>query len=156
MKRLEQIAAAIMLVLAAIIVFDTGDLTYWSGLSPGNRFVPLWVAGVSAVLALLLFREAMLRQQDQPVDWPDRDGVIRVGGTFAAICALPIAVSGIGPIPGIGFLLTTAVFVLVILLVLLRRRLLPSLLAMVVTAGTIYIVFISWLSIPLPKGFLGI
>ena len=139
-----------MLILAVVIVFATGDLTYWSGLSPGNRFVPLWVAGISAVLALLLFREAWQRKTDEPVDWPDRDGIIRVVGTYVAICALPAVV------PLLGFVLTCAVFVGVILLALLRRRLLPTLLTVATTTGLIYVVFVSWLSIPLPKGFLGI
>ena len=150
MKRLEQVAAGIMLILAAVLVFATGDLIFWDGMSPGNRFVPLWLAGGITLLSVLLLREAARRTVDEPADWPDRPGLIRVAGTFAAICAFPFLVDGLG------FLLTIAVFMAIMLFVLLGRRPLPALLAISVTTLVIYIVFISWLSIPLPKGFLGI
>ncbi len=150
MKRLELITAAIFLALSLVIVVSTGDLAYWEEVSPGNRFMPLWVAGAGALLALLLLLEARRRQSPGEVDWPDRTGWFRVVSTLAAIVVFAVLVDVIG------FILATALFIIVLLLGVLRRAVVPSVLTSVITVGLIYGVFISWLSIPLPKGVFGI
>lgn len=150
MRRIEVAAAGIMLFLAAVVILATSDLHYWTGVGPGNRFVPIWISVIVAVLALMLIRDALRRRDDRPVEWPDRAGALRVGGTFVAICALPYVVDYLG------FVLSIAAFMAVMLLALLRCRLAPSLLTVAIASGVIYTVFISWLSIPLPKGVFGI
>src|SRR5688500_12213309 len=115
MKRLDYAAAAVMLLMAGVIVVATQDLTFWDEFGPSTRFMPLWVAGVSALLAILLILEAARRSSDAPVDWPDRHGVRRVTLTFAAI------VGFITIVPWLGFVFATAVFVLVMLLGVERR-----------------------------------
>ena len=150
MKRLELMTAAIFLALSILIVVNTAGLAYWEDISPGNRFMPLWVAGASALLALLLFLEASRRKSPGEVEWPDRPGWIRVVSTLAAIIAFALVVDLLG------FLVGTALFILVVLLGVLRRPVVPSALAAAITVGVIYSVFIAWLSIPLPKGVFGI
>jgi hypothetical protein len=150
MRRLDYAAAAVMLLLAGVIVFATQDLTFWDEFGPSTRFMPLWVAGVSALLAVLLILEAARRSPDAPVDWPDRRGARRVALTFAAICGF------IAIVPWLGFVLATAVFVLVMLFGVERRPVLPALFTAAITALLIQAVFIWWLSIALPKGALGI
>ena len=150
MKRLELITAAIFLALSIVIVVNTSHLAYWDEISPGNRFMPLWVAGASALLALLLLIEASRRKSPGEVEWPDRPGWFRVVSTLAAIMAFAVVVDLLG------FVVGTALFILVVLLGVLRRRIVPSALAAAITVGIIYSVFVSWLSIPLPKGVFGI
>ena len=150
MKRLDYAAAAVMLLLAGVIVLATQDLTFWDDFGPSTRFMPLWVAGVSALLAVLLIVEAARRSSDAPVDWPDRLGIRRVALTFAAI------VGFIAIVPWLGFVLATAVFVLVMLVGVERRPVLPALLTAAITTLLIQAVFIWWLSISLPKGALGV
>lgn len=149
MKQLELAAAGVMLALAAVVLLSTTDLHYWTGVGPGNRFVPIWISVVTIVLSLVLIRDALRRTGDQPADWPDLPGALRVGGTYAAICVLPYVVEFLG------FLLAIAVFMMVVLLAFLRCPLKPSLLTVLITTGTIYSVFIASLSIPLPKGIFG-
>ena len=50
-----------------------------------------------------------------------------------------------------GFLL-----MLGLLLIVLRRPLPASLLTAVISTALVYAVFVAWLNVPLPKGFLGI
>ena len=149
MKRLDIASAAVMLVLAALVVAGTPELDFWDDVGPGSRFMPVWVAGVTAVLSLLLMLEARRRAAD-PVDWPDRTGLRRVASTFAGIIAFVLAA------PGLGFVVTTALFVVALLLIVERRPLLPSLVSGLVTAALIHAIFIAWLSIALPKGILGV
>lgn len=150
MKRIEQITATIFLLLAAVVVVSTRDLAYWEDISPGNRFMPLWVAGASAVLALLLLLEAGRRTNAGDVDWPDRGGAFRVISTLLGIVVFALLADVIG------LLAATALFIIAVLVGVLRRPLLPSALATAITVTLIYGVFVSWLSLPLPKGVFGL
>jgi putative tricarboxylic transport membrane protein len=149
MKRLDIASAVVMMLLAGLVVAGTPELDFWDDVGPGSRFMPLWVAGVTAVLSLLLIVEARRRAAD-PVDWPDRAGLRRVASTFAAIIAFVLAA------PWLGFVVTTALFVVALLLIVERRPLLPSLMSGLLTAALIHAIFIAWLSIALPKGVFGV
>jgi hypothetical protein len=150
MSRLEIVAAIIMLVLAAIMAAGTAELAAWEEVAPGPRFMPLGIAGLSALLAVLLILEARANREERPVEWPDRPGGVRVTLAIIGIVAFLLVT------PWLGFVLGSAAFALFMLLVVIRRRLLPSLLTTVITAAMIQGIFISWLSIPLPKGVFGI
>lgn len=150
MKRLEQISAVCIILLAAAAIFGTSELAFLRGTAPGPRFMPLAVAAVSALLAALLFLDAARRPDDTPVEWPDREGRIRVALTAVAIVAF-IAAS-----PWLGLVVGSAVFVLVYLLTVLRRRIVPSVATAVVTALLIQGIFVSWLGTTLPRSVFGI
>jgi putative tricarboxylic transport membrane protein len=149
-KRLEQVTAVLVLALAAIAIFGTGRLAFWQGTSPGPRFMPLVVAAFCGVLAVLLFLEATRRASEEPVEWPDREGAVRVTLTAAAI------IGYIALAPLLGFVVGSAVFVLILLLAVLRSRLLPSLLTAAISAGIIQGVFVTWLGTALPRGIFGL
>jgi putative tricarboxylic transport membrane protein len=149
-KRLEQVTAVLVLAMAAAAVLGTTSLAFWQGTSPGPRFMPLMVAVFCGLLAALLLIEAMRRQADQPVDWPDRAGVLRV------VCTAACIVGFIALAPLLGFVVGSAAFVLVLLLAVLRRALLPSLITAAITAGIIQGVFVSWLGTALPRGVFGV
>ena len=148
MRRYDLITALIMLALAAVAAFGTQGLDFWDDFGPSTRFMPIWVAVVTAVLALLLIFAK--RQHDPPPEWPDRAGAVRVSLVFLAIVIF------IASVPWLGFLVATVLFVLAMLLGIERRPVLPSLLTAAITAGLIQGVFSWWLSIPLPKGAFGL
>ena len=150
MKLVDYVTAAVMLILAVVVVIGTRELDVWDDFGPSSRFMPVWVAGAAAILALLLVLEANRRTEEPDIDWPDRSGVRRVALTFAGIVAFVAAA------PLLGFVLATAIFVLGLLLGIDRRPLLPSALAALVTAALIQAIFVSWLSIALPKGVFGL
>jgi hypothetical protein len=150
MNRLEQISAISMLLLASIVVFGTSELTAWEDSAPGPRFMPLAVAGASALLASLLLLEVRSKNSLTPADWPDRAGAFRVILTTLAIWGFLLVA------PWLGFVLGSAALVLFLLIVVTRCRLGPSLIVTVITAALIQGVFVSWLSVALPKGILGI
>jgi hypothetical protein len=150
MKRLDFITAAAMLLLAAAVIYETGSLAYWDDITPGSRFMPLWISAATIVLSGLLVLEAIRKDSDQPVDWPDPVGRARVALTMLAIFGF-VALA-----PVLGFVAGAAAFVLVMLIGVLRRPILPSAFTAVVAAGIIHGVFVQWLSVALPKGMVGL
>jgi putative tricarboxylic transport membrane protein len=148
MKRLDYITATVMLAFSAVVVFGTGGLDFWDDFGPSSRFMPLWVAGATALLSLLLILEAGRSTEEAAL--PDRSGARRVALTLACIVGFMAAA------PWLGFIAATATFVLVLLLGVERRRVLPSLVTAVATASIVQAIFVTWLAIPLPKGVLGL
>jgi hypothetical protein len=149
MKRLEQLTAILMYLIAAVLILGTGELPAWENAAPGPRFVPIAVAGVSVILASLLLMEARRSDPNTRAEWPDRSGVRRVGLTILGICGF-LAVA-----PWTGFVVGSALFALFMLVVVTRQRLLPSVLVTAIITGLIQGIFISWLEIALPRGVFG-
>lgn len=150
MRALERSAALAMLALAFVVGLGSRELTFWDGFSPGDRFMPLIIACVTAILALLYFREAGRRLPDEPAPWPK-------GGSATRVSAIAIAIIGFAvAAPWLGFVTATAAFVGVVLVAVLKRPVLPSLLAVAITTLIVHGVFVAWLGIRLPTGIVGI
>lgn len=143
------VPASLLLVLSAAVFLDTRHLEFFDGI-PGPAFLPIWLAVAGCVLFVLRLLEARRLPEAGSADWPDRSGLRRVILTFAGLAAIPLAA------PFVGMLAAIVLYIAFLLLVVLRQRLGPSLLTVAVTAGVVYGIFVLWLGIALPKGFLGI
>jgi putative tricarboxylic transport membrane protein len=148
LRRLDIVAALILLGLSALVAFETWDLPYWSTFAPGPAFASLWVAAAGALIGAVLLVQA-LRSGDEPADWPDRTGARQVVLGIAALWLL------FASLPFLGTVVGGLVFMLLFLLGIARRPLLPSLAASVLTVTLIESVFVLWLDISLPTGVLG-
>jgi len=126
------------------------QLGYWDGFAPSSGFAPLWVAVVGIALAAALFF-AKNEANDEAATTPDEPGaLLRVGQAIVGIVIFLAVTPFLGMVPA-GFLL-----MLGLLLIVLRRPLPASLLTAVISTALVYAVFVAWLNVPLPKGFLGI
>jgi putative tricarboxylic transport membrane protein len=150
MRRLNIAAGLVFLALSAIVVAGTWDLAYWSDFSPGPAFAPIWIAAAGAILAILLLWQEVRDPTPEPADLPPWPALARVLMTVAAL-SLALAFA-----PRLGFVATVVALTLFVLLVVERRRVLPSLIVTVLTAALIHGVFVAWLNVQLPKGFLGL
>ncbi|MCK0209714.1 tripartite tricarboxylate transporter TctB family protein [Starkeya koreensis] len=144
------IALAMLLIYAGLL-FAGIDLVYWDGYAPASGFAPVWVAISGLILAtLMLFdigAEPVL--EDGPI-LPSREEFRRVVLALAALWLFVVAAPFLGMIPA------ALALMLFLLLVVLGRPLLPSLLTAFVTDGLIYLIFIHWLNVQLPRGIFGI
>ena len=150
MRTADIISAAILLALALVAGAGTLDLPYWSEFSPGPAFAARWIALVAAVLAALLMWEALTRTEHAAIEWPDREGVRRVGLACVLLWAFVAA------LPWLGFTLDATALMLALLLLVQRRPLAPSLLTTAITVAGAWGIFIAWLQIKLPVGVLGV
>ena len=150
MRRLNIAAALVFLALSAVVVVGISDLAYWSDFAPGPAFAPIWVAGAGAVLALLLILQEVRDPSREPVDLPPRTPLMRVLMTIGALALALVAA------PRIGFVMTVAVLAFFVLVAVERRRIGPSLIVTGLTAALVHGVFVAWLNVQLPKGFLGL
>lgn len=150
MKLTDIAPALVMLALAATMVIGTASLQIWDGFTAGPAFFPVLIAIFTTVLALLLILRAWRGEVGEDVNWPDR-GVLRsVGSVYGALIGFLVLTPVLGMIPAI------CVFLAVVMIGVLRQPLVGSLVAVGVTTGLIYIIFVRWLALPLPTGVLGL
>lgn len=149
--RIGEVAPAItMIALSAVVALGTWSLGLWDGFTPGPAFVPILVSTIGVALAALRLFEARLSPSGGLRDWPDRPTLTSIALTVIGLAAFAILA------PLIGMIAAAVMLTGFLLIGVLRQPLLPSLLAVAVTTGMIYAIFVWWLGLRLPQGVLGI
>jgi hypothetical protein len=147
MQKRDAVPALFMIAASGTVFFGTAGLNFWDGVTPGARFFPAGVAGVTLLLALALLW-TQLRGTDQGfVDVPDRPALLRVGLTVVGLVTLAAGAPVIGLVP---MLMLFAAFMLVAVL---RQRLLPTAITTLVIGLGTHLIFVRWLAVPLPAPF---
>jgi hypothetical protein len=146
----DVIPALLMLVLSAAIAFDTRSLSFWADTTPGPAFLPVWLAIAGALLFVLRLVEARRTRSAATAQWPDRAALARVAMVVGGLVVVPLIASLAGLVLALGL------FVAYLLLMVLRQPLWPSLVAVGITVGLVYTIFVGWLGVPLPRGLIGI
>jgi putative tricarboxylic transport membrane protein len=152
MKRPYQITSAVLILAAAFLARESLRLRYYTSLGPGPGFFPLWLSVLVAVLGAAMFWRATFGPPEaKPADfYANRGGYLRIGAVIGALVAVIVLIEPLG------FRLAMLGFYLFILTALGRRHwLLTGIIAMAGSFG-VYYVFVHWLAVPLPIGFLGI
>jgi putative tricarboxylic transport membrane protein len=148
-RRSLLVVAVLLVAFGAYFTAVAFELPYFQRITPGPGFFPRWVGGLFTVLAALLFVNTLRSHETLDSAWPDRAGWSNVGIT-SAVLALSLLL-----FDTLGYVLSTALLMLVTMAVLGRHRL-PVLVG--VTAFTslgTYLLFSAWLRVPLPRGVLG-
>lgn len=146
MKKIDIVAALILLGLSTLVVTETWDLPYWARFTPGPAFAAVWVAAAGFLIGGVLLVQALRSTSTEPVDWPDWTGARQVTLGAAAMWILLVI------LPWLGTALAGLIFMLFFLLAVARRPLLPSIFTAVLTVVMIETVFGIWLRIKLPQG----
>jgi hypothetical protein len=138
-----------MLAFAGVVVMATLPLGLWQGFTPGPALFPVMIAGLPAILGVQLVVRALRGSGEGLIDWPGR----RVQGTIALVYATLIGFFVLTPL--IGMMPSIALFLAVVMIGVLRQPLVGSVLAVVITTGFLYLIFVLWLALPLPQGVWG-
>lgn len=147
MRILLAIPAIFMICLATGILFGTQGLRYWDGMTPGARFLPVWLAGTALVLSAILLLTQSRGTDGGVPDLPDARGARRVGATVVALIGFGLLVDPIGMVPAI------ALFMMFLLMVVQRASFVPSLVTALIVSVGIEVIFALWLGVPLPAPF---
>ena len=148
MARADRITAAVLLAFS--LAFAAGGLKYypyWSDSGPGSGFLPGWLGGVMAALALLmLLRRPRATQDDW---WPQGEGARRL---VALVAASVLYVALLKPL---GMIVASALYLAFVMRHFERHAWwLTALVVFLASAGN-WLVFVHWLKVPFPLGPLG-
>lgn len=152
MARRDVVAAVVMLVFASAVAVESLRLLPFGAVrNPGPGFFPWWTSVVLAVLSLVLLGHAIranvspFRAHSRAED-ETRAGLVRVVGLLAAL-----AVYSLG-LDAVGYPIATFLLVLFMLRTTEPHRWPVALGLAVLAAGGSYLVFATWLAVPLPTG----
>ncbi|MEZ5815773.1 MAG: tripartite tricarboxylate transporter TctB family protein [Hyphomicrobiaceae bacterium] len=152
MKRGWIVASLVFLALFCATIWQSVSLPLLDELGPGPGFFPLWLAGIGAVLSLLLVIETARAPDPSPGEAliPASDALFRVASVVVMLAV------GAALLDWLGWRLTALIVTAVLLPALGARS--PIAIAAFVLAASfgVFHVFYYWLKVPLPIGTFGI
>lgn len=145
------VTSIILLALFGATIWLSTGLPILDDLGPGPGFFPLWLAGLGAVLAVLLIMETSRQPaEDGEGLTPDRAALFRIAAIIIVLAAAALAFESLG-------WRITAFFTVALLLPALGARSIVAIVpfALIASFGVFH-VFYHWLKVPLPIGSFGI
>jgi len=150
MRRCNQVAGILLLVLSIATIVGSRDLIYKVEFSPGAGFFPFWLGASLLILSLiLLLKNTVFKSpatEENPL--PGRKALLRI---FSILGSLLVAIL---LFERIGFLITMFSFVAFLLIFLEKYRWYSGILISLVMVFAVYGIFKIWLNVPLPLGLL--
>jgi putative tricarboxylic transport membrane protein len=145
----DRITAAVLLAFS--LAFAAGGLKYypyWSESGPGSGFLPAWLGGVMAALALLM----LLRRPRgaDAAEWlPRGEGARRV---VVLIAASVLYVALLKPL---GMIVASALYLAFVMRYFERHAWRLTAVVVLAAAAANWLVFVHWLKVPFPLSPLG-
>jgi putative tricarboxylic transport membrane protein len=147
MRIADLIGGVVVLILGLAVIYFSLELEYYSEFGPGPGFLPLWI-GVVLIGCAIFGIINVLRKHD-------KIGTFFRPRTKLGLRVLIIIFIAFLLLPLLGFSIGLALFVGITMRIMGKHRWVSCSLTAVVTAICIHLVFISWLTIPLPQGLIG-
>jgi putative tricarboxylic transport membrane protein len=151
-KRADIITGVILMGLFGLMAYQSSKLDMVYRNSPGAGFFPLGLS-LLALLAVAVILVAAFRRPaalDHPVHWPRGVGLRRIAGTLGGFLVYAWLTTVLG------FILSTAAYMLLMARMLGGRRWLSAAAVSVLTALGLFLLFRVWLKMELPTGRLPI
>ncbi len=146
------VTSLMLLVLFAFAIWQSIGLSLHDDLGPGPGFFPIWLAGIGAVLSVLLILETARGPADKPGEslLPEREALFRI------MSVIVVLVAGAAVFDWLGWRLTALAVSLLLLPALGARSLLAVIPFSLAASFGVFHVFYHWLKVPLPIGTFGI
>jgi putative tricarboxylic transport membrane protein len=135
----ELVLALVFVALGGLWIAKGARMSLWEGFAPDSGFLPLIYGVLLAGLAAAVIAQLLAARAGPPGE-AIRKPLIVLGALAAAVAALPLA----------GYAIS--VFALLLFLYAFVERLpwLPATAVSAATSGILYLVFKTWLGVPLP------
>lgn len=151
-NRAYAVAALVLLLAAGIVGQQALGMSFYSFLGPGAGFFPAILAGLLAVLSLVLLFQAVARADSLPeiAFAADPMAYARIATVIVSLLAIAVLIEELG------FLPSMIVFFVLMFAVLGRHRLSLSVGLAVVLSFAYHFFFKELLNVPLPSGAFGL
>lgn len=151
MRRPDFIGGISAVAFGIFAITEAAQLDYWSRFGPGPGFVPLWSSIIIVGGGILLTMQAVRKRV--PATTTPRPEKVK-GLINVAIVVLLTVIAAL-MMSYIGFTASMFVYVTVLVSGIGKHKWHVGLLTGAITAVSFYVVFATWLQVPLPKGFMG-
>ena len=131
--------ALVFAALAALWIAKGAGMPLWQGFAPDSGFLPLLYGVLLFVLAGAVLVQLVAAKDALPGE-AIRKPLVILGALVATVGALPIA----------GFAISVFALLLFLYAAVERLPMLPSAVVSGATTGVLYLIFKTWLGVPLP------
>jgi hypothetical protein len=138
-SRGELALACVFAALGALWIARAARMNLWEGFAPDSGFLPLAYGAILLGLAIAVAAQVVAARAEPPAA-AVRKPLAVLGALGAAVAALPYA----------GFAVTVFLLLLFLYAAVERLRLAPSLAVSGATTAVLYLIFKTWLGVPLP------
>ena len=135
----ELVLALVFAALAALWIAKGATMPLWQGFAPDSGFLPLIYGVLLLFLAAAVLVQILTTKEKRPGE-AIRKPLVVLGALVAAVAALPFA----------GFVIAVFALLLFLYAAVERLPLAASLVVSGATTGVLYLVFKTWLGVPLP------
>lgn len=147
MRIADFVGGVIALLLGVAVIYFSSQMEYYSEFGPGPGFLPLWIGVVLVGCAIFIIINVLRKH--------DKIGTFFKPRTKQGLHVLIVIFITFLVLPLLGFSIGLALFVGITMRIMGKHRWVSCSLTAVVTAICIHLIFISWLTIPLPQGVIG-
>ena len=135
----ELVLALVFAALAALWIAKGATMPLWQGFAPDSGFLPLIYGVLLFVLAGAVLVQLVAAKDARPGE-AIRKPLVILGALVATVGALPI----------VGFAISVFALLLFLYAAVERLPMLPSAVVSGATTGVLYLIFKTWLGVPLP------
>jgi len=150
MNRVDKVSSFAWLMASMAIIAGSSAYSLGTLSRPGPAFLPLGCGIIMAVLSLVVFGQAVLRDKGKATK--NEEGSLLTARWPRLVAALAILFAYAFLLEFFGFAMMTLVFMLFVLKVVDPADWWTAILEAVLAAGVSYFLFEFWLKVPLPKG----
>jgi putative tricarboxylic transport membrane protein len=145
----DRVAAAVLLGVGAFVAVYARTLPYWHDYAPGPGFFPFWLGVLLACAAVVELAPTIVFRRPAS----ERGGDPQLTRRSWALAALSVGAALL--IAPLGLILATALFVAAASWTLDPSRRIVVVFATLLIPACVWLVFVAWLNVPLPRGPLG-
>jgi hypothetical protein len=135
----ELVLALVFAALAVLWIAKGATMPLWQGFAPDSGFLPLIYGALLFLLAAAVLVQLLAAGDGRPGE-AIRKPLVILGALVAAVAALPMA----------GFAVSVFALLLFLYAAVERLPVVNSAVVSAVTTGVLYLVFKTWLGVPLP------
>lgn len=140
----DVVVAGLALALGAAAIIESAKLPLGTVRNPGQGFFPWWTSVVIVLLAIVLLAQVLTSRSSTSQHTPGR--IAKVTALLLVLAAYTFLLDFLG------YLICTFLLVLFMLRATDRQRWTVALSMALLAAVGSYVVFATWLSVPLPRG----
>ena len=155
MTRADFVGGLLLSVFFGAALWEGWSFQYGTEFAPGPGFAPVWLSAIGLCVSLLIAAHGLLAMrggessEQSAAPALEKPGVVRVALTLFGLGAMIFLVESLGLVVSI------LLFLLYLTLVVQRLAIGVGIGASVGTVAFVYVVFVYFLDVPIPKGPLG-
>jgi putative tricarboxylic transport membrane protein len=156
MTRADFYGGLLLTAFFGAALWEGWTFQYGTEFSPGPGFAPVWLSAIGVCVSLLITAHGLWAMRSAERSEANAPPVLEMWGVGRVILTLLGMAAMIFLVPPLGLALAILAFLLYLTLVVQRHSLLIGIGASIGTVAFVYIVFVYFLDVPIPKGPLGL